>query len=286
MKTYLQQKEEIEAFSEVGEVLRAEEKISASNIHFLRKKTESLNYYIKLLEESFSRFIQFYFAPHPLLLEKKGKRVLLIISGDRGMVGGLWHNIIEMVLSVKKSYDIFIVYGKKGRDYLIQEGVRPVKIFLEGEEDIPSFSEIRVISDYLVSSFISEKWSKIDIVYPRFFTLLFQQPELVTFLPFTLRKEDLYNRYRQEAGFPIFEPKKSEVFNFFLNEHIKNFLLKIFVEARLSELAARTVTTENASSQTKILIKEMRRKFFKERRNYISQKQIESFSVHKLCQKI
>ena len=84
------------------------------------------------------------------------------------------------------------------------------------------------------------------------------------------------------SGLPIFEPSKKEVFKALTQKYIGMFFRKIVMETKLSELSARTVAMEHASAKTDELIKKISLNYLKERRRAITQKQLESFAVHKI----
>ena len=81
---------------------------------------------------------------------------------------------------------------------------------------------------------------------------------------------------------PIFEPSKANFFNRLLQKYIGIYFHKLMIETKLSELSARTIAAENASDKTNEFIKKLTFDFMKERRKYVTQKQLESFSVHKM----
>ncbi len=139
------------------------------------------------------------------------------------------------------------------------------------------------ISKYIFDIFKNEDYEQIDIIYPSFISLAEQKCLVVPFLPFSF-EGDLTKKRKEseELGLPIFEPSKVRIFRQALEKYIKVFLYKIILEAKLSEFSARTVAMEHASEKTKKLIARLNLSFRKERRRLVTQRQIESFSVHKI----
>lgn len=67
-----------------------------------------------------------------------------------------------------------------------------------------------------------------------------------------------------------------------LENYVKVSFAEIALETKLSELSARTVAMEDAAAKTEKLIKKTTLGYSKERRESETQKQLESFSAHKI----
>lgn len=275
MKSYITYKNQIEGFKDVLETVKATEKIAASYIHFLRKKVSSINTYLLEIEKILSRLSSFYKKKsNPLLQKRKrGKKALVILTGDKGLVRGLWHKVINTFLEKIKMYQSIIVIGAKGEKYLKEENVQIVKSFTAEK------GEINSITNYIFSEFRKEEFSQVNILYPSFVSLAQQTPNFVLFLPFEFEKDE---EKKAGEGFPIFEPSKEKVFDNLLEKYIGSFFYKIFLETKLSELSARTVAMEHAKAKTEELIGKLMLDYTKQRRRIITQRQLESFAAHKI----
>jgi F-type H+-transporting ATPase subunit gamma len=313
MKTYFAHKNQVQGFGDVAETVKTVEKIAASSVHFLKYRVANLERYEAEIEKILFRLSLFYRdAGHPLLKKKEtGGKALLILTGDKGLVGGLWHKVINAYLSGAGKYREVIVFGAKGESYLGEERVAVAKAFFGPEAAVsvpeadgagtddafPAFDSaagesVRRITDYIFSSFMKDEFSAVDILYPRFISLAEQQPFCVPFLPFTFSAIkglvlDKDNRRKAEteevsSGLPIFEPAKKVIFGRMLSKYIAIFFHKIMIETELSELSARTVEMEHAAAKTNELIRKLSADYAKERRRALTQKQLESFAVHNI----
>jgi ATP synthase F1 gamma subunit len=281
MKNYLQYKTQLEGLKDVEETIKATEKIAARFVHNLTREKKALETYIFEVEKILAR-LSFYYPflmSHPLLSKKpkKGKKALVVLSGDKGLVGGLWHGVVEFALEQKSNYQEFLIIGKKGSHYLREKGLS-FSAFKGIRDDLPK-EEIAQLGEMLISLFKSREIGGIDIAYPRFLSLVEQEPALINFLPFKFPE---LSAKKEPLGFPIFEPSVKSFFDELLERYIATFFYRIAVEAKLSEIASRIVATEHASKQTQNLVKKIAVEYFKERRKTITQRQIESFAVHRL----
>jgi len=283
MKTYIEYKNQIQGFKDVSETVKTVEKIAASSVHFLKKKVVNLNLYTSEIEKVLARFSLFYHPKgHPLLQRKKnGEKAVVIITGDKGLTGGLWHKIINAFLENGRQYKKVIVIGTKGEYYLQEENIRVIKSFTEFV-DIPKHEEIKMITGYLFDGFNKGVFSEVDILYPEFISLAEQQPAWHSFLPFEFTLINPKEGAENAFGLPLFEPKKEIIFERLLQKYIAIFFYKIMLETKLSEFSARTIAMEHATATTEKLIQKLTLDYAKARRRVATQKQLEIFAAHKI----
>jgi F-type H+-transporting ATPase subunit gamma len=270
MKNYLAYKEEIRGFGEVSEAVKTVEKIAAASIARFRQEMMNLDAYQQAIRTTLARLSVF----HQTERAKKpgGRQVLVVLTSDKGLTGGLWRRMIDEFLKTARGrYDLIIPIGSKGEKYLAEE-----KIAVDALQSADG-PPIKDISQNLSKQFRSGSYAYIDILYPTFVSLLEYRPAIVPFLPaaFTLDAAPL--------GFPIVEPAGAlpQMFNSLIEKYIASYFQKMVAETKLSEHSARTVSMERASVKTDELIKGLTLTYRKERRRLLTQKQLESFIAHK-----
>jgi len=279
MQFYIKYKNQTQGLHDVAETVKTAEKVAASSIHFLKHDVDELGIYTKEIKDVITRLSLFYQKKdHPLLRTNSlGKNALIICSSDKGLVGDLWYKLVNFYLERNKTYSAIIVIGAKIDSYLKEEGVDIIKSFSNDHYSQEEY--VYNITEYIFSAFKNSTFNKVDILYPKFVSLAEQVPKIISFLPF---KFDFSEESVNNIGFPIFEPNKKVFFDNLLKKYIMVFFYKIFMEAKLSELAARTITMEEAVVKTNHLIKKIEFNYHKERRHVINQRQLESFSAHKV----
>lgn len=283
MKTYLVYQNQIQGLSAVLETVKTIEKIAASSVHFLRQETESLAAYLQNLETTLARLALFYpKKDHPLLTQNTaGDRALLIISGDKGLVGSLWHDLINALRDKLHHYQAISVVGEVGRRFLVEDKIELLQSFSLSSE-VSEKNTPDQIAEFFFQNFKNKKFSQVDILYPRFLSLIQQQPTFIPFLPFRYFLAQANSSQPAAPGLPIFEPSPKKIFQQLLDRYIAVFLHRLILETRLSELSARTAAMEHASAKAADLIKQLKTQFRKERRQLITQRQLESFAAHKM----
>lgn len=280
MKTYLSYKNQLEKIEDVSETVKTVEKIAASSVHFLRQEVLDLNVYAAEVEKMLIQLSLFYQKKHHSLLQGNatGIKALVVITGDRGLVGGLWHRVVGAFLDNAKQYQSVIVIGAKGEYYLQEESAPIIKSFAHFS-DIPKKEEIEYVTNYIFDEFKKGAFSRIDILYPQFVSLAEQTPNFIPFLPFEFK---LIKEKKSGGGLPIFEPSKQKVFGSLLRKYIEIFFYKIIMETKLSEFSSRTAAMEHAVAKTKRLAQKLSLEYMKQRHRIITQRQLENFVAHKI----
>ncbi len=280
MKSYITYKNQIQGVKDVSETVKTVEKIAASSVHFLKQEVSNLNAYAIEVEKVLIRLSLFYQKKDHLFLQKKyaRKKTLVILTGDKGLAGGLWHGVINTFLENAKQYQAIIMIGVKGENYIKEEKIPIIKLFTNFF-DIPKKEEAEHVTDYIFDKFKRGIFSQVDILYPQFVSLAEQTPSFIPFLPFEFK---LTKEKKSDEGFPIFEPSKQKFFDKLLQKYIEIFFYKIIMETKLSEFSARTVAMEHAATKTEELIQKLALDYTKERRRIVTQRQLEGFAAHKI----
>lgn len=287
MKTYLTYKNQLEGLDDVYSTVKTVEKVAASSIHLLKTEVQILQLNIAALGDILVRLSCFYEVNRHSFLETRSgsKKMLVVLTGEKGLVGGLWHSLVSAVLDKIASYQTLVVIGSKGARFLAEEDIKITQSFTISAGVLRQ-ENVEKISSFVIDAFIKRLITQVDIIYPQFVSLVKQKPSLTGYLPFDFALEigrDFPDKdLDKELGLPIFEPSKSDIFDSLLKKYIDMSFYKLMLETRLSELAARAVAMEYAAVKTQDLKERLKLVYFKGRRRFMTQKQLESFTVHKI----
>ncbi len=283
MRAYLQIRNDIDGYGAVADTVRAVETVAASNIQRIRNATLSRSAYVEELRAILASFSRHFPLERGRLPRRAsaGSRALLVLGGDRGMVGGLYNGLIGALAAARGNYDKVVVVGERVAKYAHEEGIAIDEV-LPGIPDRAAREDTAPVSDRAIAEFQDGDWRQVDVLYARFSSLTVQAPGIDTFLPFTFSPAQAAEpETGQPLGLPIFRPSIGGVAEELLKRYAALFFHSIASEAKLSEFAARTVATENAAAKAEEQMGRSRLKYFKERRRDFSQKQIESFFAHR-----
>ncbi|MBI2763162.1 MAG: ATP synthase F1 subunit gamma [Chloroflexi bacterium] len=211
---------------------------------------------------------------HPLLGDRRdGKRLIVLITSDRGLAGPLNTNTIRYGARAITEHagDLAVVsVGRKGRDAMRRSRV-PLEAHFAGFGDRPAFADIIPLARLITDGFVNGEFGQIDIVFPRFVSTLVQRPTLDPLLPIKPTEDT--------EGIPgnqfIFEPDPGTVLEQLLPRYVATRLYQAVLEAKASEESSRMVAMKNATENADDLIAEYTLAYNKVRQANITREMIE-----------
>src|SRR3954468_8965292 len=211
---------------------------------------------------------------HPLLGKpESGKRLLVLVTSDRGLAGPLNTTTIRFRARAITDHqgDLAVVsVGRKGRDAMRRSRV-PLEAHFAGFGDRPSFADILPLARLITEGYIAGEFSRVDLVYPRFVSTLVQRPTVDTLLPVEPSQDT--------QGIPgnqfIFEPSPAAVLEQLVPRYVATRLFQAVLEAKASEESSRMVAMKNATENADDLIEEYTLAYNKVRQANITREMIE-----------
>jgi F-type H+-transporting ATPase subunit gamma len=217
---------------------------------------------------------------HPLLeIRPLKKELVLIISTDKGLCGGLNTNLFREAASFDQNKTAFVVSGKKARQFI----ARTKRELLADFElkDSPSFVESKPLSKFCIEKFLRREVDKVSVLYTHFINTISQHALVQTLLPissFDLPKGASTEESTQDLdpmlGY-VFEPKAEELLGFVLPYYIQFQVFQMILDARASEHSARMVAMKNATDNAEQFIKDLTLEYNKMRQAGITTELLE-----------
>jgi F-type H+-transporting ATPase subunit gamma len=260
----------------IKQITRAMQFVAASKLKRAQDSTLAARPYSEKIDEVLADLAAVIGADeHPLLSRREsGKRLLILITSDRGLAGPLNTNTIRFAARTITEHqgDLAVVsVGRKGRDAMRRARV-PLEAHFAGYGDRPSFADVIPLSRLITDGFVSGEFGQIDIVYPRFVSTLVQRPTMDSLLPVEPASDTA-------AGIPgnqfIFEPNAGAVLEQLLPRYVATRLYQAVLEAKASEESSRMVAMKNATENADDLIEEYTLAYNKVRQANITREMIE-----------
>ena len=260
----------------IKQITRAMQFVAASKLKRAQDSTLAARPYSEKIDEVLADLAAVIGADeHPLLSRREsGKRLLILITSDRGLAGPLNTNTIRFAARTITEHhgDLAVVsVGRKGRDAMRRARV-PLEAHFAGYGDRPTFADVIPLSRLVTDGFVSGEFGQIDIVYPRFVSTLVQRPTLDSLLPVEPAEDTA-------AGIPgnqfIFEPNAGAVLEQLLPRYVATRLYQAVLEAKASEESSRMVAMKNATENADDLIEEYTLAYNKVRQANITREMIE-----------
>ncbi len=208
---------------------------------------------------------------HPLLREplQDKTELLVVVTSDRGLCGGLNANIVREALRYTKErkdagVDVKIVaVGKKGRGPLAKQGLDLIANF-EDITEVIDYLQIQPVGQICLDEFKNEKVDKVTLLYTEFQSPLVQKPILKTVLPFSNllptrhpeERSDEGPRQDQDSEY-LFEPSPEQVYTQLLPRFFETTVFQAILEAIASEHSARMMAMRSASDAADDIVDEL-----------------------------
>lgn len=184
---------------------------------------------------------------HPLLSpgNLKGKLLVIVITTNKGLCGGLNTNLFRSINNWwRQEKEIeFISVGKKGQSFLVRQGK---KLIADFSQVTPFWENVPAITKVLVDGFISGQYREIHLAYNTFLTALKQIPTKKEILPIS---EFIKGNETEGTKFSEFviEPNINDVLANLLPHYLENQVRSAIYEAEASEHSARMIAMKNAT---------------------------------------
>ena len=265
----------IKAAKNIKQITRAMQFVAASKLRRAQDSTLAARPYSEKIDEVLADVAAVLGGEdHPLLAEPQGsKRLLILITTDRGLAGPLNTNTIRFVAREITDHpgDMAVVsVGRKGRDAMRRYRV-PIEAHFPGFGDKPTFADVLPLARLVTEDFLSGDYGRIDVVYSRFISTLAQRPVMVQLLPIQPAQDT--------EGIPgnqfIFEPGAAAVLEQLLPRYVATRLFQAVLEARASEESSRMVDMKNATENAGELIDDLTLAYNKVRQSNITREMIE-----------
>jgi len=196
---------------------------------------------------------------HPLLEKRgKGKALIVLVTGDRGLCGGFNTNIskaAERFIREKQedfeSYELLIV-GRKGNDYLKRrEGMEIAKV----HENLVGTSQVTypvgaLLGQEVIELYRSGEYDGVFLVYNAFQSAMTQVQTVIQLLPIVAKEVDEESQVTDY----IYEPNAAEVLDEILPKHIEVQIFRSLLESSASEHGARMTAMDSASKNASEMI--------------------------------
>ena len=265
----------IQSSKNIKQITRAMQFVAASKLKRAQEATLASRPYAEKLDEVLADLaIVLGDEDHPLLVRREGgKRLIILITTDRGLAGALNTNAIRFAAQqiTEHQGDLTVVtVGRKGRDAMRRARV-PLEAHFEGYGDKPAFADVLPLARLISDDFLSGTYSRVDIVYSLFVSTLSQKPSMLELLPIVPSQDT--------AGIPgnqfIFEPDPGAVLRQLLPRYVATRLYQAVLESKASEESSRMVAMKNATENAEDLIEDLTLSYNQARQTNITREMIE-----------
>jgi len=219
-------------------------------------------------------------SAHPLLEQRSGgKAVVLLITSDKGLCGGLNNNLCKKLVrfipdhSTDFEFVELVTFGKKGGEFFksrkfdVGESFRNLK-----EAEMTKALKDKVQS--LIQQYENGEFNRLYIAFNKFKNVITQIPTIQQVLPVETPAQE---EVQDEIEF-IFEPTVDGILNEILPEYVENQAYTALLDNYACEHAARMTAMDAATSNAAEMIEKLQLKYNRARQAAITSELIEIIS--------
>jgi F-type H+-transporting ATPase subunit gamma len=254
MATLADIRRRIASVKNTQQITRAMQAVAASKLRRVQARAEAARPYADrmadVLVEVASRVTTY---RHPFLIERPvKKRLLILVSSDRGLAGGLNVNAFRVALGYIRLGDTVLdTIGRKGRDYFRRLGV-PILAEVSQIGDRPQLKDILPAITVARDEYLQGNVDEVGLLYTHFASVSRLEPTVKILIPVRVpeRKEGLRIDY-------VYEPEAEEVLSQLLPRYVEAQVYAAVLDNLASFYAAQMVAMRNATDNAGELIEDL-----------------------------
>ncbi|HGR7556901.1 TPA: F0F1 ATP synthase subunit gamma [Streptococcus pneumoniae] len=214
-------------------------------------------------------------STNPMLISRSVKKTgYIVITSDRGLVGGYNSSILKAVMELKEEYHPdgkgfeMICIGGMGADFFKARGIQPL-YELRGLADQPSFDQVRKIISKTVEMYQNELFDELYVCYNHHVNTLTSQMRVEQMLPIVnLDPNEADEEY--SLTFEL-ETSREEILEQLLPQFAESMIYGAIIDAKTAENAAGMTAMQTATDNAKKVINDLTIQYNRARQAAITQ---------------
>lgn len=238
--------------------------------------------------DSFSKMIKQLYDPEcstPLLEQRPlRKGLLIIVSTDRGLCGGLNTNLFKKCRTFleesKTEREVSFELGLWGKRAVMFGSKCSENILFSSEKVLekPRYEFAASKAEQVCELFLGGKFDQISIAYSHFKNAMTQEPVVKQLLPIKVDSED-FTAVRPKGtngnGSDILEPNRQLLLERALGKQVCSLIFEILLDGSASEHAARMTAMDSATNNAEEVIRSLTLQYNRARQAAITKELIE-----------
>jgi F-type H+-transporting ATPase subunit gamma len=255
MATLAEIRRRIASMKNTQQITRAMQAVAASKLRRAQSRSEAARPYAdkmaEVLTEVASRVTTF---KHPFLVPREvNKRLLILVTADRGLAGGLNVNAFRVALNYLRQGEgnSIDAIGRKGRDFFRRLRV-PILAEVTGLGDRPELKDVLPAITAAIDEYMAGKVDEVALVYTRFVSTARLEPTVKVLIPVKVpeRKEGPHVDY-------LYEPEAEVVLSRLLPRYVEAQVYAAVLENQASFYSAQMIAMRNATDNAGELIDDL-----------------------------
>src|ERR1017187_696532 len=246
----------IRSVKSTQKITKAMELVAAAKMRRAQERVEAARPYAEeitnVIADIFKRDPEY---KHPYLeVREVNKRLVVLITTDRGLVGALNSNNIRLALremNESPSAASVVTIGRKGRD-MMRRLRKELVADRSGLGDRPSMGDVLPAIRVAMEQYENGEVDQVDLVYAQFISAGRQRAVARRLLPLEVPEAT-----GELAADFIYEPEPKDVLDALLPRYVESQVYQAVLENVASQQAAQMVAMRNASDNANDLIQDL-----------------------------
>ena len=266
MRDIKRRKSSIESTEQITKAMKL---VATVKLQKSRTKAENSRLYFNLMYQTIQEMLKKSTGIRHRYLKSgdSKKKAVIVVSSNRGLVGGYNSNIIRLVTEsgIPKEDALIFAIGRKGYE---------IKADYSDVIDEPLYSDAQQISKELLAMFEKNEIGEIYLAYTAFKNTVSQIPTFLKLLPVDLAAAGPKGEVKEEKPDLLimnYEPDEDEVLDAIIPKYVSSLIYGAFLEAVASENGARMTAMDSATNNAEEMIGKLSLQYNRARQGSITQ---------------
>lgn len=210
-----------------------------------------------------------------LLEQRDVKKVgFLVISSDRGLVGGYNTTLLKGMMAVIEERQltpdqvVILAVGGNASDFFKKRGFN-VAYEYRGVSDVPTFNEVREIVKTVTTMYDNEVFDELTVAYQHFVSRIQNDLRLEKMLPVTTDDMEPTEEGGLKADYEM-DPSPEQILGVVLPQYAESLVYGAILDAKTAEHAASANAMSSATDNAKEVINTLELQFNRARQSAIT----------------
>ena len=198
----------------------------------------------------------------------------LVISSDRGLVGGYNSTLLKGMMAVIEERQltpdqvVILAVGGNASDFFKKRGFN-VAYEYRGVSDVPTFNEVREIVKTVTTMYDNEVFDELTVAYQHFVSRIQNDPRLEKMLPVTTDDMEPTEEGGLKADYEM-DPSPEQILGVVLPQYAESLVYGAILDAKTAEHAASANAMSSATDNAKEVINTLELQFNRARQSAIT----------------
>ncbi|MCF1283983.1 F0F1 ATP synthase subunit gamma [Streptococcus sinensis] len=271
-------KNKIASTKNTSQITNAMQMVSASKLGKSEEAAKNFQVYASKVRKLLTDLLHGHEAEnvshHPLLKSRPvQKTAYIVITSDRGLVGGYNATILKSMMELIAEYHengdyVIISIGGMGADFFRARGIQPI-YELRGLANHPSFDEVRKIISKTIEMYQNELFDELYVCYNHHVNSLTSQMRVEQMLPIIdLDPSEADKNYILNLEL---ESSRNAILDQLLPQFAESMIYGAIIDAKTAENAAGMTAMQTATDNAKKVINDLTIQYNRARQAAITQ---------------